>query len=229
VDEARKRLEEYGPNALEEKKERPLLKFLGYFWGPIPWMIEVALILSIVVKRWVDVVIIGVLLVFNAGIGFWQEYKASNALAALRAGLALKARVLRGGKWDEVEAANLVPGDIVRLRLGDIIPADVKLIEGEYISIDQAALTGESLARKQEDRGHRLLRLGGQAGGNGRLGDRHRQQHVFWPNRQISGGSRGSVPFPEGGDADRGLPDLYRCGVEYYTDCSGTSSRRTRS
>ncbi|MBL6978187.1 MAG: plasma-membrane proton-efflux P-type ATPase [Desulfobacteraceae bacterium] len=145
VDEARKRLEQYGPNALAEQKERPLLKFLGYFWGPIPWMIEVALILSIVVKRWVDAVIIGVLLVFNAGIGFWEEHKAANALAALKAGLALKAKVLRGGKWGEVEAANLVPGDIVRLRLGDIIPADVKLIEGGYISIDQAALTGESL------------------------------------------------------------------------------------
>ncbi len=145
VDEARRRLEQYGPNALEEKKERPLLKFLGYFWGPIPWMIEVALILSIVVKHWVDAVIIGVLLVFNAVIGFWEEHKASNALAALKAGLALKARALRGGKWEEVEAASLVPGDIVRLRLGDIIPADVKLIEGEYISIDQSALTGESL------------------------------------------------------------------------------------
>ncbi|OEU78546.1 MAG: plasma-membrane proton-efflux P-type ATPase [Desulfobacterales bacterium C00003060] len=145
VDEAKKRLEQYGPNALEEKKESQLLKFLAYFWGPIPWMIEVALILSVVVKHWVDVVIIGVLLVFNAVIGFWEEHRASNALAALKAGLALKARALRGGKWQEVGAADLVPGDIVRLRLGDIIPADVKLLEGDYISIDQAALTGESL------------------------------------------------------------------------------------
>ena len=145
VEEAKKRLEQYGPNALEEKKESPLLKFLSYFWGAIPWMIEVALILSVVVKRWVDVVIIGVLLVFNAVIGFWEEHRASNALAALKAGLALKARALRGGKWQEVDAADLVPGDIVRLRLGDIIPADVKLVEGDYISIDQAALTGESL------------------------------------------------------------------------------------
>ena len=145
VGEAGKRLDQYGPNALEEKKERPLLKFLGYFWGPIPWMIEVALILSLIVKRWVDAVIIGVLLVFNAAIGFWEEHKASNALAALKAGLALKARVLRGGKWQEVDAADLVPGDIVRLRLGEIIPADVKLIEGEYLSVDQSALTGESL------------------------------------------------------------------------------------
>ena len=145
VEEARKRLGQYGPNALEEKRESPLLKFLGYFWGPIPWMIEVAFILSLVVEHWLDAVIIAVLLAFNAIIGFWEEHKASNALAALKKGLALKARALRGGKWQEVKAVDLVPGDIVRLRLGDIIPADVKLIEGEYISVDQAALTGESL------------------------------------------------------------------------------------
>lgn len=145
VAEAQKRLGEYGPNALEEKKESPLLKFLAYFWGPIPWMIEVALILSLVVKHWLDAVIIAVLLGFNAVIGFWEEYKASNALAALKKGLALKARVLRGDKWQEVDAVDLVPGDVVRLRLGDIIPADVKLVEGGYISVDQAALTGESL------------------------------------------------------------------------------------
>jgi len=145
VAEAQKRLGEYGPNALEEKKESPLLKFLAYFWGPIPWMIEVALILSLVVRHWLDAVIIAVLLGFNAVIGFWEEYKASNALAALKKGLALKARVLRGDKWQEVDAVDLVPGDVVRLRLGDIIPADVKLVEGDYISVDQAALTGESL------------------------------------------------------------------------------------
>ncbi|NQU14175.1 MAG: plasma-membrane proton-efflux P-type ATPase [Desulfobacteraceae bacterium] len=145
VEEARRRLGQYGPNSLEEKKESPLLKFLVYFWGPIPWMIEVALILSLVVKHWLDAVIIAVLLGFNAVIGFWEEHKASNALAALKKGLALKARVLRGGKWQEGVAEGLVPGDIVRLRLGDIIPADVKLIGGDYISVDQAALTGESL------------------------------------------------------------------------------------
>jgi len=144
-EEASKRLEQYGPNALEEKKESLLLKFLGYFWGPIPWMIEVAFILSLVVSHWLDAMIIAVLLVFNALIGFWEEHKASNALAALKKGLALKARALRGDKWQELEAVGLVPGDIVRLRLGDIIPADVKLIEGDFISVDQSALTGESL------------------------------------------------------------------------------------
>jgi len=144
-DEVRQRLAQFGPNALAEKKVSPLVKFLGYFWGPIPWMIEVAAILSGVVRRWDDFVIILALLVFNAVIGFWQEFKAANALEALKNQLALKARTLRDGRWTETDAADLVPGDVVRLRLGDIIPADTKLIEGDYLAIDQSALTGESL------------------------------------------------------------------------------------
>ncbi|MEJ2363053.1 MAG: HAD-IC family P-type ATPase, partial [Gammaproteobacteria bacterium] len=143
--EAQKRLGQYGPNAIGETKVSPLVKFLGYFWGPIPWMIEVAAILSGVVRRWDDFIIILALLVFNAVIGFWQEFKAANALEALKNQLALKARVLRDGKWGETDAAGLVPGDVVRLRLGDIIPADAKLFEGDYLSVDQSALTGESL------------------------------------------------------------------------------------
>jgi H+-transporting ATPase len=144
-DEAQSRLAQFGPNALEEKKISPILKFLRYFWGPIPWMIEVAAILSAIVRHWDDLIIISVLLIFNALVGFWQEYKAANALEALKKQLALKARALRDGKWQEIPAGQLVPGDIIRLRLGDIIPADVKLFEGDYLSVDQSALTGESL------------------------------------------------------------------------------------
>jgi H+-transporting ATPase len=144
-EEAKQRLEQFGPNVLEEKKQRPILKLLGYFWGPIPWMIEVAAILSIVVRHWDDFAIIMVLLIFNAAIGFWEERKAANALESLKKQLALKARVLRDGQWQEVESRNLVPGDVIRMRLGDIIPADVKLIDGDYLSVDQSALTGESL------------------------------------------------------------------------------------
>ena len=143
--EAKDRLQEYGYNEIFEKKVSPIIKFLLYFWGPIPWMIEIAAFLSAVVKHWADLIIILVLLVFNSVVGFWQEFKAGNAVEQLRKGLALKARVLRDGKWKEREARELVPGDIVRLRLGDIIPADIKLFEGDYLSIDQAALTGESL------------------------------------------------------------------------------------
>lgn len=143
--EAAARLAQFGPNALLEKKVSPWVKFLGYFWGPIPWMIEVAAILSAFVRHWPDFFIILALLLFNAGVGFWQEFKAANALEALKSQLALRARVLRDGQWSEIDAAELVPGDVVRLRLGDIIPADAKLIEGDYLSVDQSALTGESL------------------------------------------------------------------------------------
>ena len=143
--EAARRLEEYGPNALEERKVSPLRRFFGYFWGPIPWMIEVAALLSAIIQHWSDFIIIMALLIFNAGVGFWQEYKASNAVDALKKSLALTCRVLRDGEWRQIEAVKLVPGDVIRLRLGDIIPADAKLIEGDYLSIDQSALTGESL------------------------------------------------------------------------------------
>ena len=143
--EAGSRLADYGPNALEEVKVNPLLKFLSYFWGPIPWMIEVAAALSAAVQHWGDLFIIAFLLIFNAVIGFWEEHEASNALEALKGQLALKARAIRDGKWQELLARDLVPGDVIRLRPGDVIPADVKLAEGAYLSIDQSALTGESL------------------------------------------------------------------------------------
>ncbi|MFA7232261.1 MAG: HAD-IC family P-type ATPase, partial [Victivallaceae bacterium] len=143
--EAAKRLEECGLNALEENKKNPLLQLLKFFWGPIPWMIEAAAILSVIASDYRDFSIIMFMLIFNAMIGFWEEHKASNALEALKKGLALKARALRDGQWSEVDAVNLVPGDVIRIRLGDVIPADGKLFDGEYLSVDQAALTGESL------------------------------------------------------------------------------------
>ena len=143
--EAQRLLQQYGPNALAERTTNPVLKLLSYFWGPIPWMIEAAAILSAFARHWDDFAIILALLVFNAAVGFWQEFKAANALDALKRQLALKARVLRDGEWREIAATALVPGDVIRLRLGDIIPADAKLLSGDYLSVDQSALTGESL------------------------------------------------------------------------------------
>ena len=143
--EAQKRLSQYGPNELEEKKTNEVLKFLSYFWGPIPWMIEAAVILSAVAQHWPDFDIILLLLVANAVVGFWEEHQAGNAIAALKAKLAVKARVERDGKWVEPPARELVPGDVIRLRLGDIVPADARLLEGDPIEVDQSALTGESL------------------------------------------------------------------------------------
>jgi H+-transporting ATPase len=135
----------YGYNELPEEKTNPVLKFLSYFWGPIPWMIEIAAALSAVVQHWEDFAIIMVLLVINSLVGFWEEFQASNTIAALKQKLALQARVLRDGRWSTLPARELVPGDIVRLRLGDIIPADARLLEGDPLQIDQSALTGESL------------------------------------------------------------------------------------
>ncbi len=143
--DANTRIQQYGYNEIAEKKGNPIAKFLGYFWGPIPWMIEVAAILSLIVRHWADLIIIVILLIFNAVVGFWQEYQAGNAVEALKKKLALLSRVLRDGKWQDLNARELVPGDITRLRLGDIIPADIKLIEGDFLSVDQSALTGESL------------------------------------------------------------------------------------
>ena len=144
-EEAASRLQQYGYNELAEEKTNPLLKFLSYFWGPIPWMIEVAVILSAIVGHWADFGIILALLIVNAGVGFWEEYQAGNAIAALKANLAIHAQVLRSGKWVQVPARELVPGDVIHSKIGDIIPADAVLLEGDPIEVDQSALTGESL------------------------------------------------------------------------------------
>jgi H+-transporting ATPase len=148
--EAQKRLTQYGPNEIEEKKTNPFLKFLSYFWGPIPWMIEVAVILSGVVGHWPDFFIILLLLVANGVVGFWEEREAGNAIAALKAKLAVNARVKRDGKWITPPARELVPGDVIRLRLGDIVPADARLLEGDSVEVDQSALTGESLPAERK-------------------------------------------------------------------------------
>jgi H+-transporting ATPase len=143
--EAARRLAQYGENALAEHHVSTLERLARFFWGPIPWMIEVAAALSAVLAHWADLAIILAMLFINAGVGFWQEFKADNAIALLKQRLALKARVKRDGVWKDIEARLLVPGDLVHVKLGNIIPADMKLVAGDYLSVDQAALTGESL------------------------------------------------------------------------------------
>ncbi len=143
--DAKTRLSQYGANEIVEKKPNEFLKFLSYFWGPIPWMIEVAIILSGAIQHWPDFFIILVLLFSNAGVRFWEEHSAGNAIAALKAKLAIKAKVKRDGKWSSQNARELVPGDVIRLCLGDIVPADARLLEGDPVEVDQSLLTGESL------------------------------------------------------------------------------------
>jgi H+-transporting ATPase len=143
--EAAKRLTQYGPNEIADHKTNPLLKFLSYFWGPIPWMIEIAVVLSGAVGHWPDFFIILLLLVANGVVGFTEERQAGNAIEALKAKLAINARVKRDDAWITAPARELVPGDVIRLRLGDIVPADARLLDGDEIEVDQSALTGESL------------------------------------------------------------------------------------
>lgn len=143
--EATRRLSQYGENALAEHHISALERLAQFFWGPIPWMIEIAAVLSAILRHWDDLAIIAVMLLVNAGVGFWQEFKADNAIELLKQRLALKARVKRNGEWTDIPARLLVPGDVISIALGTIIPADVKLLEGAYLSVDQSALTGESL------------------------------------------------------------------------------------
>jgi H+-transporting ATPase len=143
--EVQSRLQQYGPNQVEEKEESLGHRIFRRFWGPIPWMIEVAAILSAMVRKWEDFIIIMIMLLVNAFLDFYQEGRALNALKALKQKLTLKSIALRDGAFKTIDAKGLVPGDIIKLKIGDIIPADVMLIDGDYILVDQAALTGESL------------------------------------------------------------------------------------
>lgn len=151
--EASKRLQTFGENKIFEKKISPFVKFLKNFWAPIPWMIEVAAVLSAIIKHWADFGIILALLFINAIVGFWQEHKADNAIEMLKKKLAPKSLTLRNKKWQSLETNKLVPGDIVKVKIGDIVPADIKFIDGDYAQIDESALTGESLPvdKKKED------------------------------------------------------------------------------
>ncbi len=144
--EAGERLVRFGPNEIVETHHNPVLTLLGYFWAPIPWMIEVALVLSLAARHWTDAVIIGVLLLMNGLVAFVEEHQAANAIAALKQGLAGSARARRDGRWVTVAVRELVPGDVLRVRLGDVLPADLRVLDDADLEVDQSALTGESLS-----------------------------------------------------------------------------------
>src|ERR1019366_1667736 len=140
VDTGRK---EHGYNEVAREKGHPVLKFLGKFWGISAWMLELIMALSAVLGNYADLAVAGALLVINAVLGFVQERRAAGVVETLRKRLQVSARVRRDSSWQVIPARELVPGDIVRVRPGDIIPADVKLLTGA-LSVDQSALTGES-------------------------------------------------------------------------------------
>ena len=188
--EAAKRLAEFGPNALAEKRTTLLQRLVRYFWGPIPWMIEAAAILSLILSNWNDFAIITLMLLINAGVSYWQEAKAEDAIKVLKKQLAPLARVLRDGTWSTIAARELVPGDVVALKIGDVTPADLKLVSGDYLSTDEFGVDGRIAPRRQEDRGSGLFRLDREARRDGR--HRHRDGH----RRPISGARRSSWRRP---------------------------------
>lgn len=154
--EAARRLARWGPNELPKRSVSPWRLLMGHLWSPIAWMIELAALLSALLRDWSDLALILLLLVANAVVGFWEEFKAGNEIAALQAQLALEALVLRDRSWVVVPARDLVPGDVIRLRIGDIAPADCRLLSGGTIEVDQSPLTGESLP-VERDRGSPVL------------------------------------------------------------------------
>src|ERR1022692_3386191 len=137
------RRKEHGYNEVAQTKGHPVLKFLGKFWGISAWMLELIMVLSAVLKNFSDLAVVGALLVINAVLSFMQERRAAGVVETLRKRLQVSARVRRDSSWQVIPARELVPGDIVRVRPGDIIPADVKLLTGA-LTVDQSALTGES-------------------------------------------------------------------------------------
>ena len=143
--EARDRLMRVGANEIAERGRNPVLVLLGYFWAPIPWMIEIALLLSVVVGHWPEAIVIAILLAMNGLVSFVEEHQAAGAIAALKQRLAGESMARRDGRWSTVPVRELVPGDVVRLRLGGVVPADARLIEDVHLGVDQSALTGESL------------------------------------------------------------------------------------
>src|SRR5579863_4788887 len=143
-DEACRRLEQFGPNATPDTSMHPFRMALEKFWAPVPWMLEAAIVLEMVLGKYVEASIIATLLVFNAVLGLFQESRAQATLAALKSRLALTASVRRDGDWKTVAAAELVPGDVVKLSLGGVVAADVHLTGGEIL-LDQSMLTGESV------------------------------------------------------------------------------------
>lgn len=141
---AAERLHRIGPNAMVEEQAHPWRTLLAKLWAPVPWMLELAILLELLLGKTIEAGVVTVLLLFNAVLSFLQESRAQNALALLRQRLAILARVLRDGRWQKVSAQELVPDDVIYLRMGDVVPADVRLLSGQ-IQLDQSALTGESI------------------------------------------------------------------------------------
>ncbi|MBD3402719.1 plasma-membrane proton-efflux P-type ATPase [candidate division GN15 bacterium] len=144
-DQVTEKRKKHGLNKIESRDKHPLLKLLANFWGPIPWMLEIAIVLAALARHWEDLTVIAIMLLINGGVSFWHERKAESAIKALKERLAPEATVIRNGEKKTIRAARLVPGDIVEIDMGDIVPADAKLLHDQHASVDESSLTGESL------------------------------------------------------------------------------------
>jgi H+-transporting ATPase len=128
--EAQEKLRQFGPNKVSEGRRHPLLGFWSKFWAPVPWMLEATIVLEVLVRKFDEALIIGGLLLFNSMLGFLQENQANRALSLLRNRLAVRARALRDGRWQVIAAEELVPGDVIHLRMGDLTPGGPPIIRG---------------------------------------------------------------------------------------------------
>ncbi len=145
--------QKYGWNTIEEEEESRFKKLISHFWGPIPWMLEIACILSAIAQRWEDFAVIFIMLIINGGVSYWHENKAENAISALKEKLSPVAKAIRNGKQEKISSKELVPGDVIIIKMGDVVPADVKLLADQNANIDESALTGESIPvdKKEND------------------------------------------------------------------------------
>ena len=209
-DEARARLAKYGPNAMPDTAIRPWRMALAKFWAPVPWMLEAAIILQLVLHEYVEAAVIAGLLVFNAALGFFQEGRAQATLAALKSRLALTASVRRDGAWKNIPATELVPGDTVKLSLGGVVAADVKLVEGSIL-LDQSMLTGESVPIEAGRGPANLCRGAGAARRSNRNRHRNRGKHKVWTYR----GTRPHRPCREYPAKNRRARGAESCHVQW--------------
>ncbi|HVN28092.1 MAG TPA: cation-transporting P-type ATPase [Candidatus Binataceae bacterium] len=183
-EEARRRLLQLGPNAIAEGEQHLLLALLTTFWAPVPWMLEATIILELLLHKRFEALIILALLVFNAGLSFFQETRARNALTLLRKRLVVEARVKRDGRWTSAPAEQSVPGDLIHIRMGDLTPADIRVISG-WVSLDESTLTGEALPVDRDSNGMAY------AGSMVRRGD------TIWQNRGTGSHRRHRQPSPD--------------------------------
>ena len=203
TEEAAELLRSVGPNAVSLSEPSQIRLLLLKFWGPIPWMLEAAFVLEYVLGKKLEAGIIIVLLFLNALLAFVKEQKGQEALALLRSRLEIRARVQRDGIWQEINSEGLVPGDLVHIRTGDFVPADMDLLSGNLL-VDQSSLTGEALPVEESER-RSLVWLARSQGRGERSCEPNGVPVCVWEDRQARARCHDPKPFRGGRSPDRSL------------------------